>query len=233
MASDETLQLLLQNILDRNENLVKINNEATLAIPKILGILWGISIKLNEDFNILLLCLISIVLLVFWRYFAHYIDDDIAKNYSRILQIEKELKIQKNCSIYPGLIRGIMGHLKNKQLLEEVSDLCSDQRIWLINQLYENKLMGSRGHRFWDGVSYIIICFCVVMIPLTLSCKFESETCEFFCNYVPLFGVILVILIVSIVIFVYYRCIFLKSFQVDSTYEDIENIIKEAKNMSQ
>jgi hypothetical protein len=92
MASAETLRLLLQKTLERNDGLVKINHQSTLAIPTILVAIWGITIKIDEMNTIPFLAIISIILLLTWRYFAHYIDHDIAGNYSRIMRIEKQCK---------------------------------------------------------------------------------------------------------------------------------------------
>jgi hypothetical protein len=162
MAEPETLRLLLQKTLDRNDGLVKMNHEATLAIPTILAAVWGVIVGFARDSNsIVYFAVITIGILLLWRYFAHYIDDDVASNYSRIMQIENELDIQ-DCSIYSGLIRKIS---KNDEFLTKAKKLPIDEKIKLVDQLQREKRLGYRGHDKWDNVAFVLIfLFSVVSI---------------------------------------------------------------------
>lgn len=146
MAEPETLRLLLKSTLDRNEGLIKINHEATLAIPTILGIAWGILINFKGGSVILTMTIVSIAILLIWRFLAHYIDNDIASNYSRIMQLEKKLEIPKESSIFCGLIKIITSPIKKQlekeKIVKKAMDLSENERIKLIETLYENKKMG-------------------------------------------------------------------------------------------
>jgi hypothetical protein len=172
MAQPETLRLLLQETMDRNEGLVKINHEATIAIPTILGVVWGILISLgNNPFAVQIFALITIGILFVWRVFAHYIDDDVASNYSRIMR-----------SIFIGLIQGLTKNFCNDNFRIEINTLSDDQRIELINQLHHEKQLGYRGHFWWDifalfiidiSVAILLLGFFVILIviiPVSLIC---------------------------------------------------------------
>jgi hypothetical protein len=142
IASEETLRLLLQKTIERNDSLVKMNHEATLAIPTILGAVWGILINSRDGtIAISIFALITIGILLSWRYFAHYIDDDVASNYSRIIFLEYQLKISKDCSIFNNLISGIICCMREKissveksTLLTNVKELTKKQQFELIKR---------------------------------------------------------------------------------------------------
>jgi len=100
MAEPETLRLLLQNKFDRIENLVQMNHAATLAVPSVLAATWGISLQERGNGAIPILCIISISLLLVWRYFAHYLDDDITSTYCQIIKLEQILGVLPAVSLY-------------------------------------------------------------------------------------------------------------------------------------
>jgi hypothetical protein len=185
MAEPETLRLLLQKTMERNDGLVKINHESTIAIPTILSAIWGITsyIDATNKVNTLpFLAIISIFILLTWRCFAHYIDNDVASNYSRIMQFEKKLEVPQECSIFIGLIRGLVKNFNNENLRLEINNLCENQRIELINQLHQKNQLGYRGHFWWDIFALLIIdisvaiflqgffVILIVIIPISLIC---------------------------------------------------------------
>jgi hypothetical protein len=166
MAEPETLRLLLQKMMERNDGLVKINHESTIAIPTILSAIWGITsyIDATSKVNTLpFLAIISIFILLTWRGFAHYIDNDIAGNYSKIMRIEDHLEIPEDCSIYRGLMHGITKSF-DKQLQENAADLRNEQKIELISRLNEEKLLGSRGHDKWDYFALFLIDIAIAVL---------------------------------------------------------------------
>jgi hypothetical protein len=176
MAEPETLRLLLQKTIERNDGLVKINHETTLAIPTILGVVWTILVGFGNIDAISLFASITIGILLIWRYYAHCIDDDIASNYSRIMRFEKKLLIPKELSIYCGLIKKILRPLKSqfknfKTIEENAIKLDENERIRFVNWLYDNKMMGYRGHRIWDHIAFILI-FLFTIISLSAAFQF-------------------------------------------------------------
>jgi len=194
MASEETLRLLLQKTLERNDGLVKINHQSTLAIPTILGVVWGILIGYEKRIDAIpLFAIITIGILLFWRYFAHYIDDDIASSYSRIMQLEKNLQVPQELSIYCGLIRKIS---KNGEFLTKANNLPRDAKIKLIDHLLREKRLGYRGHDRWDLVAFVLILlFSVISISTMLQSTLR--TIHIFPQHYPL----VLILIIKIVFF--------------------------------
>jgi hypothetical protein len=158
MPTEDTLRLLLQNKFDRIEKLVNMNHTATLAIPSVLAAIWAIDIRGTHSENIWILCVISIILLLIWRSFAHYLDNDIAGIYPQVLQLEKELSIlPQKCSIFVGLIRGLIKKFHSNKLQEKIDTLSDDEKIEFIEQLCQNKRLGYRGHLWWDLITLLII----------------------------------------------------------------------------
>ncbi len=246
MAEPETLRLLLEKTIERNDGLVKINHEVTIAIPTILAAVWGISLKENGISMIPVLCIISIGLLIVWRYFAHNVDDDIAKNYSRILQIEKNLMISRECSIFNGLIISIISPIKGefkdeikrdeefKRYEKSVLDLCKDQRIKLVQLLYDNKKMGCRGHDIWDIVGFFLILYCTTYLGYFLL---FFRKVEYITSLLKNLGfdlslviiIVLNLLIVGGCLVFYERIIKKLNFQVHPTKEEMDGFITKAK----
>jgi hypothetical protein len=205
-CEQETLRVILQNKFDRIENLVQMNHAATLAVPSVLAAIWGISIKDNGIDMIPVLCLISIGLLLTWRHFAHYIDCDIASNYSQIMQLEKQLEIPRENSIFCGLIKKIMDPIEKKlksdeynSILKSAMDLCKDQRIKLIETLEENHNLGYRGHNIWDWVSYVVIIGCLSGLLTRCVCIQNGITCLPILNCIIPSDFVLISLMVLIV----------------------------------
>jgi len=151
-CEQETLRVLLQNQFDRLENLVQINHQSTIAVPSVLAAIWGIEGGLDNFQNVWILGIISIILLLIWRYHAHYIDNAIAGNYYRILQLEKKLEVPIEYSIYPSLIREITD--KEEPFTSSVLDT---KKLIIIDILWKEKKLGYRGHDTWDNVAYVLI----------------------------------------------------------------------------
>jgi hypothetical protein len=85
---------------DRCNQLVTINNQAIgLVVAILIGLITflGSSYFTSQDPNryltIIIAIHISIITLIFWRYYAHLIDNDIANSYSKIVFAENKLKI--------------------------------------------------------------------------------------------------------------------------------------------
>jgi hypothetical protein len=76
------------------------NHAATLAIPSVLAAIWGINGWLNRFENVWVLSITSFGLLLLWRYFAHYLDNDISKTYIEIIKIENLLKVPQEISLF-------------------------------------------------------------------------------------------------------------------------------------
>jgi hypothetical protein len=120
MTEAETLRLLLQNKFDRVENLVQMNHAATLAVPSVLATIWGIEGGLDNFQNARILSIISIGLVLVWRYFAHYLDCDITGTYNQIIDLEQKLRVPTELSLFQNLFLKI----KVKPELNNLCDFC-------------------------------------------------------------------------------------------------------------
>jgi len=237
------MRLLLQKTIERNDGLVKINHEVTIAIPTILAAVWGISLKENGISMIPVLCIISIGLLIIWRYYAHYLDDDIAKHYSRILQLEDGLSVSKNCSIFSGLIRSIISPINEKFKDEKTRDeyensilnLSNTQKINLVQILHEKKRMGYRGHNIWDSVGFFsILCCSTILLYNLFLCPNPGYITDAVKIITPCVSLILIIVLIASIgygFFRYYEKIGkLLNFHVHPTKEEMDVYITTAKN---
>jgi hypothetical protein len=204
MAYEDTLRLILQNAYDRKENLVQINTQATLAIPTIIVAIWGIDGGLNNFRNAWILSIISIGLISIWRYFAHYIDNDIARIYIEIVKAENRLGVPADLSFFNNFIRS----LKKNQTKLEIDD---NKKVKLLVDLCKNNLMGFRGHNKWD-----ILALLLIDISLTISLH-------------GFLGILIIIIIVSLIcytLFVPYLSI--QRDPTESEFNECLNIVKKA-----
>lgn len=174
MAEQDTLRLLLQNKFDRIENLVQMNHAATLAIPTILATIWGIEGGLDNFRNAWVLSIISIGLLLIWRYFAHYLDDDIVKTYIEIVKIENRVHISLKITLFNNLIdlfqnsRICSPKDPDEKLFQFIKALAPEKRVAFLKCLVHDKKMGTRGHNDWDRIATIlsVIFFLVIILNL-------------------------------------------------------------------
>jgi hypothetical protein len=180
MTEAETLRLLLQNKFDRIENLVQMNHTATLAVPSVLATIWGIEGGLDNFRNAWILAIISIGLLLIWRYFAHYLNDDIAKIYIEAVNIENLLHVPIRISLFSNLIETFQDKLCSgsdpEGLFQFIKNLAPGKRILFLNRLLDDKKMGARGHDLWDnlatllsGIFFLVIITTFGVFPLLIA----------------------------------------------------------------
>jgi hypothetical protein len=99
-----------------------------------------------------------------WRYFAHYLDDDIAKTYIDVIKIENQLEVPSSISLYDNLVDSLTDfkefskkNQKNKIWNQSLKQLSDDKKVKSFEWLYQNKKMGYRGHNKWDFFALLII----------------------------------------------------------------------------
>lgn len=156
-CEQETLRVLLQNKFDRIENLIQMNHAATLAVPSILAAIWGVSLNEKGFVMIPVLCIISIFLLWIWRYFAHYLDDDVAKNYVEIATIEERIGLFQD---FPELtiFQNVLNSLNLSDTFKvTISERPATEKIQFFDLMYKEKKMGYRGHEKWDTIAFLLI----------------------------------------------------------------------------
>jgi hypothetical protein len=92
-------------------------------------------------------------LLLVWRYFAHYLDRDIAKTYIDVVKIENRLGVPRELTLFNNFIESLteeMGKNENKKVelfeknIKKIDDV---ERIKFLKGLYKKSKMGYRGHK--------------------------------------------------------------------------------------
>lgn len=175
MVSEETLHVLLQNKFDRVENLVQMNHAATLAVPSVLAAIWGVEGGLDNFRNAWVLSFISIGLILIWRSFAHYLDDDIVKIYGEIIKIENQLHVPSKFSLFNNLIDSFQSNRvcsekdPDENLFQFIKNITPTKRILFFECLLKDKKMGARGHDKWDKIAIILTGFFFLVIFATFG----------------------------------------------------------------
>ena len=121
---------------------------------------------------------ISIVVLILWRFYAHYIDNDIVNCYRKILYCENELGVEYKITLLSNLEResGSPG-LKRLETYNKIeSSGLSDgqkfkEKMELVDRLIQNKKMGDRGH-FW----FNFLTISLITVLLLIEAWFVSLT---------------------------------------------------------
>jgi hypothetical protein len=132
------------------------NHAATLAIPSVLATIWGIEGGLDNFRNAWILSIISIGLILIWRYFAHYVDNNIASTYIDIVSVENLLRVPHGVSIFSKIV-------EDSLTFDQISKLDNDQKVGFLKCLNKNKLMQPRGHDNWDKIAFWLIGLFVVV----------------------------------------------------------------------
>ena len=171
MTEAETLRLLLQNKFDRIENLVQMNHAATLTVPSVIATIWGIEGGFDNFGNAWIFSIISIGLLLIWRDFAHYLDDDIVKTYIQIGEIENLIDIPPSLSLFENLVKDFqlayVGPQKNpdEEFFQTIKSFTPVQKLIFLNCLKQAKKMGRRGHERLDNIAILLsVIFFLVFI---------------------------------------------------------------------
>jgi hypothetical protein len=143
---------------------------------------WPIFIAIN----------IAIVVLILWRFYSHYIDDDIIQMYGKILSCEKTVDIIFDASLLKNLIIlfrvGFIDEFPKFRQDKKVQEI---KRLEILNRI-EKDDVPDRGHRGLDCLAYFI---CSVLCILEFA-LIKTSTSDYF-----VIGILTLILI-SIAFFV-------------------------------
>jgi hypothetical protein len=133
---------------------------------------------------------ISAATVALWRLYTRYLDDNIADLYSEIFYYERELGIPQNM----GISKYISTHIKvNREFLDKKA----------IEELYEEKQLGSRGHRKLEQLSLAYVCGLLVIELVVLNVSWRPLN---FCTDWINGSVYLVCLLVTIATIVILKC---------------------------
>jgi hypothetical protein len=98
---------------------------------------------------------VLIGVLILWRCFAHYIDDDIVSGYCNIIRCEEKLSVDKRLKLLCKLEK-VEGTLKLDSL-GSYRDKPFKTKIEIIEQLSRCKKMGYRGHYWFNVITIFTI----------------------------------------------------------------------------
>jgi hypothetical protein len=102
---------------------------------------------------------IAIFVIIFWRMYSHYIDDDIVENYCKILRCEEIRKVEFDISLLKSLIFKY-SEVEIQQLLEP-----KEKRYEKIFNKFGNGEIPDRGQKKFDSIaSAIIVLLFIVQI---------------------------------------------------------------------
>jgi hypothetical protein len=159
-----------------------------LAIPSVLAALWGIEGGLDNFRNAWTLSIISIGLVLIWRYFSHYLDDDIVKTYIDVVKIENRLHVPLKISLFNNLIESFQ-HIRicsemdpDEELFQFIKNLVPEKRINFFECLLNDKKMGARGHDKCEWIALIL----TVIFSIGIITKF---------GFIPIMVVFIAILL--------------------------------------
>jgi hypothetical protein len=158
LDGSENYRQMLQISHDRCNQLVTINNQAIGIVAAILiglitflGSAYFTSHDPNRYLAIIISIHISVITLIFWRYYAHVIDTEIVKTYERIVISEKKLHITYDLTLVHSLEADLfLEDFPFYRMIEKKN------RSRIILDLILNNKVGSRFHNFWDHAAVIL-----------------------------------------------------------------------------
>ena len=114
---------------------------------------WPVLIAIN----------IAIIVIIFWRYYAHIIDDDIVETYGKILRLEDGMEL--DASLLKSLLKKFdpNGWKNEYEKLKGYRSLQKSRRQNYIEIIDEGGDFPPRGHMGLDCLAFIICCvLCIV-----------------------------------------------------------------------
>jgi len=191
---NETARLMLQIYHDRSNQLVNIlnafNGFMLAFIGGLLAFVGSSAFSNSECKNVSSDSLISsgclnpwplfiainiaIIVLILWRFYAHYIDDDIIRMYSKILSCENNVDVDFDASLLKSLI--IQYGIEDEfQKFRQDKEFRKRKYLEIFNRI-ENDDVPERGHRILDWLAYIS---CSVLCILEFS-LIKTSTNDYF-----------------------------------------------------
>lgn len=181
-----TIRLILQISYERRNQLVNINNQfigivsaIIIGIISFLGTAYFTSADPTRFYAIILAIHLIIITLIFWRFYAHIIDDDIAKSYKNILFCENKLNIP--------LELGLLSALEKSLKLTDYPDYCkqdSETKMDVIKELIDRNRIGYRYHKLLDFIALGICIIAYSSLILFISVSQPSLSDFDFFSYV-------------------------------------------------
>lgn len=178
----ENARFFFKDIEDRNNQMIAIMHQYTGYVIISISLIWTVisivftlayenkCLSISQIIGVLSVIALnsSIILLMVWRYYIHYVDNEIVKNYPRLICFEHALigfPITSNC---PSIFNQLVQKIPCWKEWFEKHDTNWDYQYYIIKQLVNSKRMGYRGHNLFDNITFYL-CGVVFLIEVVLS----------------------------------------------------------------
>jgi hypothetical protein len=177
----ENARFFFKEIDERNNQMITIMHQYTNYVIALLIGMWTVvgtalfstsilnlnivSISVPISFRVFILLIainLSFVLLTYWRLFIHFIDNDIAGNYPRLIYYEKTLlnsSTPQNGEQIPinSIFYNITKKFEGWDAKVQNSNFSWEKKFNFFCYLVDHKKIGSRGQELFDGMTKIAI----------------------------------------------------------------------------
>ncbi len=171
----ENARFFFKDIEDRNNTMLIIMHQYTNYFIASLAIIWGFITTNPTPVTIFIGVLFTNSVLIFWRYFVHFIDNSIASNYSKLIYFEyvcyKNIQLPDATTILEKLLASAT--LSN-QKIDEIKKMDIEKKIKIINNLVRERKMGYRGHDLFDT---FVLCISGLIFGLLMGYLLSINEC--------------------------------------------------------
>ena len=171
----ENARFFFKDIEYRNNTMLTIIHQYTNYVIASLAIIWGFIITNISPSSIFIGVIFTNVILLFWRYFAHSIDNNIAKTYSKLIYLEyicfKKEPLPDELTILDGLTNSPAW---SDQWKKEIKNREIDKKIEIVNCLTKNRRIGYRGHDLFDN---FVECISIILFSILLAYLLSNNVC--------------------------------------------------------
>jgi hypothetical protein len=202
----ENTRILLKIYEERNNHLVNVvsasNGLIVVILVGVLAFAGSVQDIEKKPFYIAWIVSIIVVSLFAWRLYARWVDEDIQKMYGKILCCEYKLNVESRTSLLLSLVTGLRDKSKKRELLDLIKSSNLTRAYNEMFLLLEEKKVGGRGQRWFDGIAVLLFVLSIVIGGFTIFTTLPVDE-NTIIGYV--FGFLTSCLIIAIGIFVIRR----------------------------
>ena len=197
----ENARFFFKEISDRNNTMLTIMHQYTgLIIVLVIGI-WTITFTSKNHLNLIFFSIcISIILLLIWRYHAHYIDNHISESYKRLVFYEYALSNFQSTPMEKSMFNKFLTEIPYwKEYNEKIGNSMNE---WGENYkhfcyLVDKKRIGFRGQNGFDVVAALTMI--ILYLYGLYVMKYDLEFFSLLSLIYFLFGVLILSLFIYLV----------------------------------
>jgi hypothetical protein len=180
----ENTRLILQISYERCNQLVSVNNQSVgivsaiiIGLISFLGSAYFTSTDPARFYAIILAIHIIIITVIFWRYYAHIIDDDITKSYKKILFCENKMNVSTDLSLRSSLEQSVKLNENPIYLNQNI-----ETKIAIIQKLIDRNRIGYRYHDLLDFVAKgVFVTAFATLASFVITNNIPLPTEQYFC----------------------------------------------------